>query len=332
MSLRLEHRRLRFRLPRRAGNALLQFDERVGLDVALVRDGTVVGVGEASPLPGYSDESLESCETALDAMQPQDLEAMSRALEERDLESAATFSRALPGAARFGLESAVLEAAARARGIRLEQALGVETVRPLVPALLVDALDERDADAIVAELAAKGSSALKLKVGKEPAAELALALALRHRLPVGVELRFDANRSLRVGRDDAFLRALADLRPCLVEEPFATRDAGHAYSLGLPLALDESLRTASREEVRSLISDGRVRALVLKPTVLGLLDAVAWAALAVEAGGRALPSHTYEGPTGRRFVEAFAQLCDEVAPGLDTTPFSDPLSDGVVAD
>lgn len=332
MSLRLELREFRFPLSREFGNAGATFATREGLEVALYDGAESVGIGEASPLPGYSDESLDECRAALASFSADSLAALVGAIDRGERAAAEELTRSLPGAARFGIEGAAFEAVARRRGVELELLLGAVREAAPVPAMLVDALDPRDARTITEAAVAGGRRAIKLKVGRDAERELRFATELRDGLPEQVELRFDANRSLSVGRDDAFVRALATLAPCLIEEPYALEDLEHAFTLGLPLALDESLRSLPRDWVRARIEAGGVRALILKPTVLGLLGALAWAEFSLAAGGRALASHCFEGPTAQRHLRAFALTLPEPAPGLDHEAFRGSVSCAVMAD
>src|ERR1700722_9728456 len=107
----LEVTRYQWPLSGGAGNARRTWSTREGLIVRVHSREGGYGYGEASPLPGYSPDSLEACEgelqSAARAWQPTTLDLPSDPLDA--LRKAVTFARALSPAAVFALESAVLD-------------------------------------------------------------------------------------------------------------------------------------------------------------------------------------------------------------------------------
>ncbi len=316
MTLSLVLRRFEFPLAKAVGNARMRYAERRGLLLQLRNGEAELGVGEASPLPGYSDESLDDAEQALTALGQHRLSAMLSMAEHGRLEALARMTEELPPSARCGLEAALLEAASRARGITVSELLGGAPLSPLATAFLVDAEDARDARDLAEECAERHARALKLKIGRDLEGELARAAELRDALP-DVELRFDANRSLRFPEHAGALMKLAALHPSLLEEPCATSSLDALATAGLPLALDESLRLLERSSLERMFALREVRALVLKPMTLGLLHAWSLMLLARASGVRAIVGHTYESLVGRRACTALASLDAAEVHGLE---------------
>ncbi|MFZ5785756.1 MAG: hypothetical protein ACOY3Y_04870, partial [Acidobacteriota bacterium] len=60
-------RRVGGEVPGEVGNRASTWRERHGVLLEVEDDGGARGVGEASPLPGYSPDTLEACEAALAA-------------------------------------------------------------------------------------------------------------------------------------------------------------------------------------------------------------------------------------------------------------------------
>jgi len=93
-----------------------------------------------------------------------------------------------------------------------------------------------------------------------------------------------------------------------------------ALDLPLPFALDESLR--DEELSQRLLGSGSIRAVVIKPMVLGGLRAsFAVAERAAAHGAEYLVSHTFDGPIARAVTAELAlALQAELAAGLGSHP------------
>ncbi|MBK6809840.1 MAG: AMP-binding protein [Sandaracinaceae bacterium] len=307
------------RLDQPVENSVASFRERRGWLVSVLFEG-VRGLGEASPLSGYSSDTAEQTEAALRALgstlevQADTLEAFTRSVLEH--------SERLPReayAARFGLESALFDAYARFRAVPLWAVLrhGLELAQrdAQVPTRLsvaawITSLQLDDARARFDE----GSHTFKLKLGRDLDAELAFAKQVRERFPAA-RLRFDANGALSGAALDATLSALGGLDIEFLEEPSRVLPARSP----VPLALDESLRGLEPEDV---IDHPDVRAWVLKPTALGgLLETARFVREAQARGLDAVVSHTLEGPVARATLGELAlAIGSGVAVGLGDHP------------
>lgn len=277
-----------------AANATQRWGERVGLRLTLTDPEGVFGQGEASPLPGYSPDTLAAARAALEALDGLDADP------ERPLEALPP----LAASAGFAAEVALLDWAGRRTRRPLAALLPPPRHERLPVAALVRTLDEGRARL------AEGYRTLKLKIGADLPRELALAGALRE---AGAGLRVDANGALDPEQLPALLRALADLGVELFEEPCAGRWPADAP---VPLAVDESLAEDS-EQALARLRGGEAHWAVLKPMCLGGVREVARLADAVrEAGGRVLFSHTFGGPIERAAVAALALALGDGAPGL----------------
>lgn len=306
--MKLELRRVTVRTPR-AQDARRSWPERESLLLRLTDDSGHSGLGEASPLPGYSRDQLDQVEAALGRIEARSLAA---ALEQRPHSDVlgvlsalgALVSADLPSA-RMALETAGLDLLARRHGKSAPELLGADgSARPLAqllgPASAQGLLS--DADAAVQA----GFSHLKLKLGGAGLldAELAGVRALRERHGNAVTLRLDANGSLSESDVARAWQSLAPLDVEWFEEPGQLPEA----LLGaLPLALDESLQGLDEDAVRAHARRLQARCLVLKPTALGGL-AHCWqlAELARALGLQVVLSHTFDGPWAWRAAAALA--------------------------
>ncbi len=291
MKLRLRIDEVRGRFD--AANARQQWRERVCLRVVLTDVDGCAGEGEASPLPGYSPDSLAEAREALQALDGLDADPV------HPLDGLPE----LPASAGFGAEVALLDWASR----RKQRAFATALPEPRHARLPVAAL-VRDVAEGRARLA-EGFRILKLKIGADLDAELAAARTLR---AGGATLRFDANGTLDPTTLDETLDALGGMDATLLEEPCA----GSWPASPVPLAVDESL-VAHPSEALARIERGEASFAVLKPTCIGGIRAVSRLARAVHGvGGRVLFSHTFGGPIERAAVGALALAFGDGAPGL----------------
>ena len=272
---------------------------REGVIVEARLDG-LRGLGEASPLPGVSLDDLASCVAALTTLGS----ALDVVLEPSSLEHELRLA-SLPPAARMGLETALLDLCAQRAGVSLAVLLsdgagvseGVRT-QVLVPRGAAG-------DGAIARAIASGATALKLKVGAP--GELTrdrMRIAEARAFRPDVVLRVDANEA---GLPPDLVLALAAARIDFCEDP-CPRAAALAHertALPFPVALDAAVVRDADAALRA-VREGRVAALVLKPTALGgLLRTRSIARAARASGARAIVSHALESPVA---VAASAQL------------------------
>lgn len=298
---------------------------RHGLRIEL-RAGAHCGVGEASPLPGYSPDTLEQCRTELTrvAVAPLDLD--------RPLipQIAAAVRPIAAPAARFALETALLDLAGHALGLPAYEILEGRSC------LVVSSSPERQKDkklpvplaVLVGSVAeaqaavARGIGTVKIKVGHgDWRAECALVAAIRAAYP-GLAIRVDANRALDPGAAPAQLAELAALEVELIEEPVAAAHLAALQPCPVPIALDESLAELAADELEALLASGYVQALVLKPTLLGgALPCLELAALAARHGARVIVTHCLEAEVARAATCELALALGTLEPcGLDADP------------
>jgi len=227
-------------------------------------DPAVAGIGEATPLPGWT-ESLPACRAAIDR-------ALDR-LETGGPSAALDATEGMP-AARHGVSLALLDREARATEDPLYRHLGetrdgagVESIP--ANATVGDAPVEasvRSARRAVRE----GFDTLKIKVGaREVPADTRRIEAIHEAVEDGVTLRADANGSWSLGQARRAIGAFPSLE--YVEQPLAPGDlAGHAdLREHTTIALDETL---AERPIEAVLEAGAADVVVLKPMVLGGID------------------------------------------------------------
>lgn len=216
--------------------------------------------------------------------------------------------------AKAGLEGAIWDAFAKARGVALWQALGGER-RP-IPVGVSIGIQASPADLArtAAAFAAQGYRRLKLKI--EPGRDIEYVAAVRKALPEA-QIMVDANSAYRL--DDAdHLRALDDMHLMMLEQPLGHDDIfEHAElqrRLQTPICLDESIHTL--EDAALAIRLGSCRIINIKVgRVAGLENVRRMAALAKDSGVPVWCGGMLESGVGRAHNIALASLPGFTLPG-----------------
>jgi len=295
---------------------------RASAVLTLESDEGALGFGEATP--PWGGASSEALATAL-----AELCAPLIGVGLAPLRGALARLDALPSAqpaARFAVECALLDLAARARGEPLARALA--NGRGPRERVRVNALLRETAPDAAAEEARRargqGFATVKLKVGAEaPERDRRRLFAVRAALGPAVQMRIDANGAWSAELAIAALRELDALELELAEQPVAARDvAGLARvraAVLVPIAADES--AADPASAAQVLALGAADALALKPAAIGGLRAsLALAARARAAGVRTYVTSGLDGALARAAALALAAALPDPLPacGLAT--------------
>jgi o-succinylbenzoate synthase len=284
-----------------------------GVDEGDVSTGSdsVEGVGEATPLPGWT-ESFGDCRRALDAVD--------------DLDAALGAGLGDTPAARHAVSLALFDARARSA----DESLGRVLAGPDAPvaesvpvnATVGDGGVEETARA-VRDAADAGYDCAKVKVGVGAVDRDVNRLAAAHESTPEIALRADANGAWSRGEAEAFADGLTGRGVPLdyLEQPLPA-DALDAHAelreaVGVRIAVDEALAAAS---VDAVLDREAADVLVLKPMALGGPDrALAAADRASEAGVETVVTTTIDAVVARTAaVHVAAALGDPPACGLGT--------------
>jgi L-alanine-DL-glutamate epimerase-like enolase superfamily enzyme len=307
-------------LPRELVGGADRLARRSFVVLTLMRDDGTMGVGEASPLPGYSPDDVETAASALYRLveDPVEVDPLATPFE---IVSAALGSRPIDEpSARFAIETAVLDWLGHNRGAPVHRVLGGDADPAPIPiGDLMMSPDAADWPRETSGLVADGATHIKYKVGRDFASEVSALETIRAAHP-DLPIRLDGNRRLSVPELRAHDSALQALELELFEEPVGPTEWSEALEQGLPWALDETLLDS--EASRRHLDTGRVQAVVLKPTLLGGFTAcLAWAERAAAAGADFTVSHTFDGPIARAATaELGLALQCRLAAGLGQHP------------
>ncbi len=248
------------RLARPLQTSAGRFDTR---EISIVRvessDGAF-GYGESAPLPDWGTETA--------AESRQELDALSKAAKT----TGGALLEAVDGpAARFAIETALLDLVARQRSIPLRRLLNPEESREVVPVnATLGLLPPPEIRRRAAELVREGYRCIKLKVGDpNPSADIARIRAAR---ASGATIRIDANGAWTADEAIEFLtRVGADIELEYCEQPVPAEPSDLlgrvASSVRVPIAADESCHPWPRP--LDVIELRCADVLILKPMVMG---------------------------------------------------------------
>lgn len=256
-------------------------DIRERVILSITTDDGNVGWGEASPLPFFTGETVASVHLQLTreflprliGASPFSLTAIMRELDVLPANSSA----------KAAVDIALHDLQGRILGRPAVDLLG-GAVRDRIAVTMPIGIDSVPEAVSKAEAAvARGIGTLKLKIGRDTAADLERVRAIRESVGPGVRIRVDANAGYPVAVAVRLLNRLAPYDLEYVEQPVAAWDrAGLAEvrrATGLPIMADESLHTL-RDAVE-LIERGAADLFAIKLIKTGgLAPARAIAALA----------------------------------------------------
>ncbi len=296
--------------------------ERRGVLVTATVDalnGTrATGHGDIAPLPAFSTDSLVEAHAAVsdatgllvgESFHPWALLANATSL--------GTSIAGMPPSVQFGIEQALLFAAARAQGV-LPTSLLSDAPRETVslnallmgtPAEILDAADT-----------VRNFSAVKVKVGRHDMRDEAACIrGLSERWGDAVSIRLDANRAWSVKEATTFARGIQGVEIEYLEEPLQEPDKlrDWAEATGMPVALDETTREMTPER---LADQTFASAFVIKPTLIGFSRTLRLADAVAPAGVDLVISSAYESGVGLTGLAVLAASIGNrtIPAGLDT--------------
>ena len=268
-------RAFRFRVPLVRPLTLKGSPCTVREGVLLERDGKWA---EASPLPGFSVESIDDVVAALRGERPvpASLSFALSALDESELKTAEVPCNVL----LLGVRENVLYAASRC-----------------------------------CEL---GYRAVKLKVGRQSIQDdIELVKDVADRLSDNIRLRLDANQAWTLTEAEQFIEGIAGVELEYIEEPLQDPQQLESFyaQTGVPYAIDESLLQLDGD-LNTNDQWPNAVALVCKPTILGGRDRVE--RLAANGKPIVFSAAFESGVGIARIVQLAAEFSPAIAAGLDT--------------
>lgn len=266
------------------------------------------GWGEIAPLPEFSQENLEQA-------QLQTIDWLRQWDQARANNQKLSLDGLYPSVA-FGLSCALAEM----KGLLGES--GNYQVAPLCygdPDELYQPLDQM-----------QGEKVAKIKVGMYEANRDGLIADMLLEAIPDLQLRLDANRSWTMSKAQMFAKYVKPehrARIQFLEEPCKTpaESLEFAQQTGIALAWDETVREPEFQQNPPQFFYPQVKAIVIKPTLVGSLEkCVALIQQAQAHGLKAVISSSIESSLGLTQLARIAQqYTPDVTPGLDTLNLMD---------
>lgn len=291
---------------------------RQGVELRLFCDCSLEGLGEASPILGFSRDKLEMVRESLEALEPFEIEFPHFPTDCRQrLEECSSRLPEDQPSARFALESALLDLFARYLKISAASLLrsmspqsNPEVAERITLTRLITETDPVHCLTTVRHAFNRGYRVFKLKL--EPGDAFLQTLtnlqSIRDKFGTEVALRLDPNGSFSADNLENSLAALAPFAPELVEEPAYWKEVSTLPLSPVPLAVDESLldpiALPTLLERRIPL---RLEAVVIKPALVGLLRALELAEYARLHHLDVIITHLFDGPVGHATALSFAQ-------------------------
>ena len=277
-----------FRLPLRGALRWGKSSELAAMDHVLVEielsDGSL-GRAEIPPRPTIYGETVGTVLAATEYLAPK-----LKGLEADDAEAVHKVLSGFPNnhTTKGGLDIALWDAWANSEGQRLGEVLEVKHERIRVSYILgIAEPEEMIAD--IQSVYDAGVRVLKVKVGRDLAADLNRIALIRERFP-NVQLYADANETLSAETAEVFLRAWAKAGLLYVEEPLPVEEVLARRKLKaaslLPIIADDSTFTA-RDLRRELLLD-TFDVLNIKPARTGYTVSLAMLELCAAEGKRVM--------------------------------------------
>lgn len=211
--------------------------------MVIVHSGSLSGTGSGVP-------TEVTGETVLSAMEA--TKTIARALEgfpfERPREVADKMDKVLPAnpSVKAAIDIAVHDLAAQQAGVPLHRFLGGTRDR-MTTDMTIGIMDTRSAVDRAQRWIQAGFRALKVKVGRDPKADLDRLRAIRGAVGPQIELRIDGNQGYTWSQALGFARAAKDLNISFFEQPVATTDMEGmrvlTESSPIPIMADEMVLT-----------------------------------------------------------------------------------------
>jgi len=243
MSLACYKYRLPFKKALKTSTAT--FDYREGLILVYTDNGQQY-FGEAAPLPGFSNETLQEIESLLPDIREKVEELFNSSFTTKTL-CELYKTKSLPPSLQFGLDSIGYQILAKRNGTPLHEQLFNTSKK----AVAINALGNLHSDnylANVQKFIAEGYQTIKFKIGINFEQELQKLHNVRSTYPE-LTIRLDANQAWSVETAIENCQSLEPLAIEYCEEPLEKPSPANFEKLEqktvLPLALDESLSQVS---------------------------------------------------------------------------------------
>jgi len=240
---------------------------RYGLLIFLTNEDGTIGVGEASPVGVGTFDEVKRIAEDIHRLSSLILGTISQSSSYHQLLRRIE----IPNTIRFGLESAYIDLQGQLMGVPASELVGGRVTNiPINLLIASETLNEALSE--LSELATKGFTSIKLKVGtRSLGEEIMFVSSIREAVGHDAKIRIDVNGCWGANQAIESLQQLEPYNLEYVEQPTSPDDreglARVRRSISIPIALDESI--GSIEQGIQIITQDVADILVIKAARLG---------------------------------------------------------------
>ncbi len=295
-------------------------NNRKGFIIKL-NSGGKTGYGESAPFREFGSESFEEDEKALGNFKFNLKLAVNNFIESLD-ESLKEIS-SLP-ALRHGFEQALLNLFCSKTNISLNEILNVSSQKEICVNAVIGFLTPDESARKTLSLVKEGFTTIKIKAGRNKFNDdLECIKSISNAAGAETKLRIDVNGKWKAAEAINNLKQLENLNIEYVEQPVnkLIEFKKVSFASKIPLAVDESIRTY--EDAISFIESSAVKALVIKPMMLGgIITTLKIIEAAEKKNIKVIISSSFESSLGKSLaIFAASTVKEKTAHGLDTSRF-----------
>ncbi len=296
-------------------NATFTIASRAGFIIKITDENNFIGYGEVSPLQGFSAETLEECEVALNTLYYRIISKSANS-EEFDLISELHTISNLPSLL-FGIEQAVISLLIQ-RGelrslLKREKNISVNGI--------VGIKSKEETFREVDDLLAEDFKTIKIKLGVNSVEDdVEFIKSITNRIDDSIKIRLDVNGNWNYKEAEFAVNNLPHGKVELLEQP--VNNINELVMLSdfsrIPIAIDESIKTIA--EAKDIIERSNIKTIILKPSILGsIIQTISLIKSAENLKKKIIISSAFESVVGRSALVLIASFVKgDHAHGLNT--------------
>ncbi|NMB81972.1 MAG: o-succinylbenzoate synthase [Ignavibacteria bacterium] len=299
-----------------------KISERTGFYLTIRDCSGNLGLGEISPLPGFSNESLQEAEN--------DINNLINFFSEKEFEFNFTFNlellsgRKIVPSAIFGFEQALINLLLQQNNPVVTNFLSSIKKNLIEINSIVDISEPAETLNKVNDAINTGYRTIKLKIGRKNFDEdLTIIDSIRNNIPEEIQLRLDPNGAWDV--DTAFinLQKLSGYNIQYIEDPCTHPDCMLKLNSMSPIPIALDLCVNTMEDLATHISSGKFKYIVVKPMLLGsIVKLIELIKVANSMHVNLIISSAFETVIGRSMLVLFAAMTNHhYAHGLATAGY-----------
>ncbi|MDH7605034.1 MAG: o-succinylbenzoate synthase [Melioribacter sp.] len=301
-------------------NSYSAFDKREGIIIKAIDEESNVTYGEASPLLGFSSESLKELEEEIKLISQNEI------FLDDDIENARVQIKNLSNlnSLRFAFEQILLNLLF----IRKYEQKKFFSNRCLKKEIYINTvLDISEPEFVIGEIQKKynqGYRTFKIKIGRENFADDFSLLELVYKKFLNkIIVRLDANGKWSYEKAKSYLKELEKFKIEFIEEPCAELmcNLELAKESKVEIALDECVKNIN--DAKNIIDESQINFIVVKPMIYGsVFDSIELINYAETKNKCIIVSSAFESSIGKSAL-VFITSCasHSYAHGLDTSDF-----------